>query len=92
MINAAMQANIGTYNGNIVGQVGGDLILLTSDDNETGSIIQSALGDITISVGGDLYMEINEYGGSAIRTTGTCYYECWRYRAGLELWLHSQRR
>lgn len=33
--------------------------------------IQSAIGDINITVGRDVHMQLNDAAGSAIRTTGT---------------------
>ncbi len=49
MINNMMRYNIGSYAGSIQGAVGRDLVL-------TGGSIQTATGDINISVGGDLYL------------------------------------
>lgn len=65
MINPVIQYNIATYNGDIQGYVGRDMILMG------GSAIQSAVGDIDLAVERDLHLELNQYSGCAIRTTGT---------------------
>lgn len=64
MINNDLKYNIGTYGGAIHGNVGGDLVM------KKGGVIQSAIGDIAISVDRDL--NLFEPGGflGAIRTTG----------------------
>lgn len=65
--NRELKYNIGTYGGAIHGNVEGDLVMIK------GGAIQSAIGDIAISVAHDLNLfDLNEPGGSfgAIRTTG----------------------
>jgi len=64
MINDYLKYNIGTYGGAIQGNVGGDLVM------SKGGVIQSAIGDIAISVARDL--NLFKPGGllGAIRTTG----------------------
>lgn len=64
MINSDMKYNLGSYGGEIRGQVGRDLNLTAS-----GSAIQSALGNIAIRTGRDLNLGAAVNTG-AIRTTG----------------------
>ena len=64
MINSDMKYNLGSYGGTLRGSVGGDLVLADS-----GSAIQTALGDIALRVGGDLNLGSQANTG-AIRTTG----------------------
>lgn len=63
MINSSMTYNLGAYDGDIRGYTGGDLIL-------NGGAIQTATGDITLDVTGNL--QLIKQGGylGAIRTTG----------------------
>ncbi|MFH0725679.1 MAG: filamentous hemagglutinin family protein [Pseudomonadota bacterium] len=65
MVNAAIRYNLGSYNGDIQGHVGRDLVLMNH------AAIQSAIGAIDITVGRNLHMQLNDAAGSAIRTTGT---------------------
>lgn len=68
MINNSIQYNLATYDGSIRGEVAGDLIL---GSNRYEGIIQSATGDINLTVAGDLVMSTH----SAIRTTGYCEWD-----------------
>lgn len=70
MINSNMMYNLGSYGGSVEGTVGRDLVL-----SSTGSAIQTALGDIDLSVGRNLNLGTAANTG-AIRTTG-------EYQAGL---------
>ena len=72
MINPGILYNLGSYSGNVQGEVGGNLII-------QGGAIQTATGNIDITVGGDLEMEsagLFGYGSGGptvlgtIRTTG----------------------
>jgi filamentous hemagglutinin family protein len=67
MINSGLTYNLGTYGGNILGQVGGGLYI-------EGGAIQSAAGNIVIQTGGDLKLGYAEDGINmslgTIRTTG----------------------
>jgi filamentous hemagglutinin len=67
MINPNMVASVGTYEGAIRGETGGDLRI-------KGGVIQSATGDISLNVGGDLRLENGnntQYVDlGSIRTTG----------------------
>ncbi len=82
MINTSMKYTLGTYNGSISGMTGGDLVI-------QGGAIQSARGDIDITVGGDLNLVSTGTLGS-IRTTGvqnpasgTAYNQnYWEYQGG----------
>ena len=65
MVNYAMEYNIATYSGGIQGDVGRDLNIHGS------GAIQSAIGNIQIAVKRDLYIDLDQNSGSAIRTTGT---------------------
>lgn len=62
--------NFGTYAGDIAGYAGRNLQIHgnSAATMGTGGVIQTAIGDITIEVGGNLQLEIAA--GSAIRTTG----------------------
>jgi filamentous hemagglutinin family protein len=64
MINNLMQYNLGSYGGTVRGTVGNDLNLV-----KNGSAIQTALGDINVTVGGNLNLGTQPKNG-AIRTTG----------------------
>ena len=73
MIHEDMVYNIGTFSGNISGEAGGSLIFgKTAAQGEYFSgncgAIQTALGDIDLHIGGDLYLHSDK--GNAIRTTG----------------------
>ena len=59
---------IGTYDGNIYGRVDGNLEM-------AGSVIQSATGNIELSVGGDLLLKSSDGFAGAIRTTGRARFE-----------------
>ncbi len=65
MVNLVMEYNLATYSGNILGKVAGDLKILD------GGAIQSATGDIDITIGQDLSLTLTQSAGSGIRTTGT---------------------
>lgn len=74
MINSRMAYNLATFDGDISGTVGGDLILKGEQDITTlkgGAAIQSALGDVDLRVEGDLSLDVSR--GTAIRTTGFSY-------------------
>lgn len=58
---------LGTFAGPITGSVGRDL-RIQGTGKATGGVIQSATGNIKITVGRDLLMDLSD--GSAIRTTG----------------------
>jgi len=60
-----MGFNLGTYSGAIVGFVGNDMVFAKND----GGAIQSAVGDITLSIKGDL-RGFYSGDGAGIRTTG----------------------
>jgi len=64
MVNWNMTYSMATFTGSVEGTVGRDL---TFDAN---GAIQSATGDIIVSVGRNLSMELGPFSGSAIRTTG----------------------
>lgn len=61
IITNSMQASMATYDGDIVGRVANDMILA--------SAVQSFVGDISLQVGNDLFMDF-ENGNPAVRTTG----------------------
>ncbi|BBO85843.1 hypothetical protein DSCO28_64090 [Desulfosarcina ovata subsp. sediminis] len=67
MTNASMDYNIGSFSGTIEGYTGGDLIFQA--DRLAGSGIQTATGDIRLTVSGDLVLTNGNYTG-AIRTVG----------------------
>lgn len=68
MINRYMKYNLGSYGGTVTGVVGGDLNLKNS-----GSVIQTALGDIALTIGHDVNLATDNgsiHTAGAIRTTG----------------------
>ncbi|MFH1984381.1 MAG: filamentous hemagglutinin family protein [Pseudomonadota bacterium] len=79
MVNTATRYNLGTFDGDITGRVGGDLEI-------NGGVIQSALGDIDIDTKGNLYLNLDTGIKGSIRTTGaaagTAYNDYWRYSGG----------
>jgi filamentous hemagglutinin len=83
MINNTMGYNLASYNGTIQGNVGGDLII-------NSGAIQTATGDINITVGGDLQLNQTTINGvnvmGAIRTTGEAsgsnITQYWTYAGG----------
>ncbi len=83
MISNTMDYNLASYGGAIKGNVGGDLII-------NGGAIQTAMGDIDITVGGDLQLNAITINGAtvlgAIRTTGEAsganISQYWTYAGG----------
>ena len=71
MVSQSIRYSLGTYDGDIRGEVGGNLVI-------RGGAIQSAIGDIDLEIGGNLVLKKAEDYGSAgnsvslgsIRTTG----------------------
>ena len=85
MVSPTMKYNLATFDGDIKGEVGGNLFLTGSDQNQKGGAIQSAAGDIDLSVNGDAVLGTD----GAIRTTGYVepspyytYISYWKYGNG----------
>jgi filamentous hemagglutinin family protein len=81
MINSSLSSSLGSFSGDIQGKVGGDLDI-------QGGAIQTAIGDIDISVGGNLNLSTDVNGNlGTIRTTGessggTASSQWWTYQNG----------
>ena len=85
MVNTTMRYNLATFDGDIKGEVGGDLLLTGSNQNLNGGAIQSAAGAIDLTVKGDVVLGNT----GAIRTTGymenptpSTYTNYWMYGNG----------
>ena len=85
MINGSMKYNLATFDGDIKGEVGRDLLLTGSTQIQKGGAIQSAAGAIDLTVNGDVVMGTD----GAIRTTGYmepsphyAYSSYWRFGNG----------